>query len=98
VGGPAGQIATGKKSGNDQGREVDYEIYFQLRRHGGDTLRMVIESAYVRAPGTPGPGVPHERKGRVRFHVMAAKVNRLTRDDGLFRVVECLVNDPFLGH
>lgn len=61
---------------DDQGHEVDYEIYFQLRRHGEDTLRMVVESAYVRAPGAPGPGVPHARKGRVRFHVMAAKVAR----------------------
>ncbi len=28
------------------------------------------------APGTPGPGVPHDRKGRIRFQVMAAKVFR----------------------
>lgn len=37
---------------------------------------MVVESAYIRLPGTPGPGLSHERKGRVRFHVMAAKVFR----------------------
>jgi hypothetical protein len=61
---------------DDQGLEVDYEIYFQLRRHGGHTLRMVVESAYVRASDTPGPGVPYERKGRVPFHFMAAKVFR----------------------
>jgi len=61
---------------NDLGQEVDYEIYFRLRRYGGNTLRMVVESAYVRLPGTPRPGLPHERKGRVRFHVMAAKVFR----------------------
>ncbi|MBB5217318.1 hypothetical protein [Parapusillimonas granuli] len=61
---------------DDQGREVDYEIYFRLRRHDKDALRMVVESAYVRALGTPGPGVPHDRKGRIRFQVMAAKVFR----------------------
>lgn len=61
---------------DDQGREVDYEIYFRLRRHDKHALRMVVESAYVRAPGTPGPGVPHDRKGRIRFQVMAAKVFR----------------------
>jgi hypothetical protein len=61
---------------DDQGREVDYEIYFRLRRQSGTVLRMVVESAYVRAPGSPSPGVPHERKGRIRFQVMAAKVFR----------------------
>jgi len=61
---------------DDQGREVDYEIYFRLRRQAGDALRMVVESAYVREPGSPGPGVPHGRKGRIRFQVMAAKVFR----------------------
>lgn len=64
------------RSIDDQGQAVDYEIYFRLRRHEGNTLRMVVESAYVRLAGTPGPGVPHERKGRVRFQVMAAKVFR----------------------
>ena len=61
---------------DDQGRDVDYEIYFRLRRHDKNALRMVVESAYIRAPGTPGPGVPHDRKGRIRFQVMAAKVFR----------------------
>jgi len=72
---------------DDQGRDVDYEIYFRLRRHDGNTLRMVVESAYVRLPGTPGPGLPHERKGRVRFQVMAAKVFRgePLRDPGRHR-------------
>ncbi|MBN9478543.1 MAG: hypothetical protein J0H72_31180 [Burkholderiales bacterium] len=61
---------------DDQGVAVDYEIYFRLRRHDDNTLRMVIESAYVRTPGSPGPGIPHDRKGRIRFQVMAAKVAR----------------------
>lgn len=61
---------------DDQGREVDYEIYFRLRRLGEHTLRMVVDSAYVRAPGSPGPGIPHARKGRIRFQVMAAKIAR----------------------
>ena len=64
------------RSIDDQGQAVDYEIYFRLRRHEGNTLRMVVESAYARPAGVPGPGVPHERKGRVRFQVMAAKVFR----------------------
>jgi hypothetical protein len=61
---------------DDRGRLRDYEIYFQLRRHGANTLRMVIESAYIREPGSPGPGIPHARKGRIRFQVMAAKIAR----------------------
>jgi len=61
---------------DDQGRQVNYEIYFRLRRQAEHALRMVIESAYVRSPGSPGPGVSHERKGRIRFQVMAAKLAR----------------------
>lgn len=51
----------------------------RLRRHDKNALRMVMESAYVRAPGT---GVPHDHKDRMRFQVMAAKVFRgeLLRD------------------
>lgn len=61
---------------DDRGLSVKYEIYFRLRRRIANVLRLVIESAYVRDSGRPGPGLPHSRKGRVRFMVMAAKVLR----------------------
>lgn len=64
---------------DDQGRPVEYEIYFRLRRRMPNVLRLVIESAYVRAPGRPAPGLPNSRKGRIRFQVMAAKVFRGNR-------------------
>lgn len=61
---------------DDLGQPVEYEIYFRLRRRPPNALRLVIESAYVRDPGRPGPGLPNSRKGRIRFQMMAAKVFR----------------------
>ena len=61
---------------DDAGHQLSYEIYFQLRRDRVNALRMVIESAYVRMPGTTGPTIPHHRKGKVRFKVLAAKISR----------------------
>lgn len=64
------------KGMDDQDKLVDYEIFFRLHRLAPLTLRMVIESAYVRkAPGR-GAGVPRSRKGAIRFHLMALKILR----------------------
>ncbi|MGF6260511.1 hypothetical protein OKW49_001412 [Paraburkholderia youngii] len=54
-------------------------------------LRLVIESAYVRNPGSPQapgkPGIPRNRRSIVRFRVMAAKILRgeSIRDPSLSR-------------
>jgi hypothetical protein len=46
-----------------------------LRKHDeiANALRLVIESAYVRIPGNPGPGSPSKHGNVVRFKTMAAK-------------------------
>ena len=62
---------------NDEGQRAEYEIFFRMRR--GDepnTLRLVVESAYVRDPNRGGPGIPRNRRGRVRFVMMVAKTLR----------------------
>ena len=56
------------------GARGEYEVFFQLKK--GDvakTLRLVIESAYVRDPAGTGRGIPRNRRGTIRFSVMAAK-------------------------
>lgn len=62
---------------DDEGRRCEYEVFFRLRR--GDaprTLRLVVESAYVRDPAKKKPGLPRSRRGRIKFAVMAAKILR----------------------
>ena len=57
-----------------EGARGEYEVFFQLKK--GDvakTLRLVIESAYVRDPAGTGRGIPRNRRGTIRFSVMAAK-------------------------
>ena len=61
---------------DDQGKLVDYEIFFRLRQLAPAMLRMVIESAYVRKAPDRGAGVPRSRKGAIRFYVMALKILR----------------------
>ncbi|KWN83012.1 hypothetical protein [Burkholderia stagnalis] len=62
---------------DDQGQKVEYEVFFRLRRGAeANTLRLVIESAYVRNPDRGGPGIPRSRRGKIRFAVMAAKTLR----------------------
>jgi hypothetical protein len=70
---------------DDKGRRCEYEVFFRLRR--GDaprTLRLVVESAYVRDPAKQKPGLPRSRRGRIKFAVMAAKTLRgeSVRDPG----------------
>jgi hypothetical protein len=48
-------------------------VFFQLRAVGARSLRLVIESAYVRDAGRDGVGVPKSRRRVVRFTVMVAK-------------------------
>lgn len=60
---------------DDLGNKVDYEIYFRLRKgETKGTLRMVVESAYVRDKHRPSPGQPRKRRDIVRFKVLASKV------------------------
>jgi hypothetical protein len=58
---------------DDERRRVEYEVFFQLRAVGARSLRLVIESAYVRDAGRDGVGVPKSRRRVVRFRVMVAK-------------------------
>lgn len=62
---------------DDVGEEVEYSIYFRMRKgDAAGTLRMVIESAYVRGAEKASPGTPKKRKNRMRFKTIAAKTLR----------------------
>jgi len=60
----------------DDGVTVEYEVFFRLRHIDANTLRLIIESAYVRDPAKERPGIPSKRRSIVRFRVMAAKTLR----------------------
>ncbi|MFP4893698.1 hypothetical protein [Paraburkholderia sp. EG304] len=76
---------------DDRGETVEYEVFFRLRRAAAAQLRLVIESAYVRTPGSPQaagkPDIPRNRRSIVRFRVMAAEILRgeSIRDPSLSR-------------
>jgi hypothetical protein len=60
---------------DDLGNRVDYEIYFRLRKgETKGTLRMVVESAYVRDRNRASPGKPRKRRDIVSFKVLASKI------------------------
>ncbi|WP_322055246.1 hypothetical protein [Paraburkholderia bannensis] len=62
---------------DDEGKEVQYSIYFRMRKgDAAGTLRMVIESAYERGAEKPSPGMPKNRKSKMRFKIIAAKTLR----------------------
>jgi hypothetical protein len=58
---------------DDHGETVEYEVFFILRRDSGKSLRLVIESAYVRDAGGEATGAKKNRRGTVRFKVIVAK-------------------------
>jgi hypothetical protein len=62
---------------DERGRRSEYEVFFRLRRgEAPHTLRLVVESAYVRDTDRSRPGIPRNRRGRIKFAVMAAKILR----------------------
>lgn len=61
---------------DQDGVAVDYEIFFQVSRRSSNSLKMFIESAYVRYPGEDGTGLPSDRSSVVKFHVIATKKAR----------------------
>lgn len=58
---------------DNRGATVEYEVFFILRRDTSKSVRLVIESAYVREAGAEATGAKKNRRGTVRFKVIVAK-------------------------